>query len=46
MFLSGVREQPLAMLKGIKVIPELISKDEVFKNFAEAKRFVSTLKKD
>ncbi len=45
-FLSGIKKQPLAMLKGIKVIPGLISKDEVFKDFAEAKRFILALDKN
>jgi len=39
--ITGIQKQPLDMLRGIKVIPELISEDEVFKDFETVKRFAS-----
>ena len=39
--ITGIQKQPLDMLKGIKLIPELISEDEVFKDFETVKRFTS-----
>jgi SulP family sulfate permease len=39
--ITGIQKQPLDMLRGIKVIPALISEDEVFKDFETVKRFAS-----
>jgi SulP family sulfate permease len=39
--ITGIQKQPLDMLRGIKVIPELVSEDEVFKDFETVKRFAS-----
>lgn len=34
--LTGLKQQPLDMLERIKVIPDLISRDNIFKNFNES----------
>jgi len=37
--ITGIKKQPLDMLKGIKLIPELISEDKIFKDFETVKKF-------
>jgi len=39
--ITGIQKQPIDMLKGIKLIPELISEDNIFNDFETVKRFVS-----
>jgi len=39
--LTGIQKQPDDMLRNIKMIPELISEDKVFKDFETLKRFIA-----
>ncbi|PHR56005.1 MAG: sodium-independent anion transporter [Arcobacter sp.] len=38
--IAGIQKQPLSMLKGIKLIPELIPAERIFKDFETVKNFV------
>ncbi len=43
-FLTGIQKQPEDMLRNIKLIPEVIEEESLFKNFETFKRFVSIAK--
>ena len=38
--IAGIQKQPLSMLKGIRLIPELIPSERIFKDFQTVKDFV------
>ena len=44
-FLTGIQKQPENMLRRIKLIPEVIEEESLFKDFETFKRFVSIAKK-
>jgi SulP family sulfate permease len=40
-FMTGIQKQPEDMLRGIKLIPEVIEEESLFSDFETFKRFVS-----
>jgi len=43
-FLTGIQKQPEDMLRRIKLIPEVVEEESIFKDFETFKRFVSIAK--
>ena len=43
---AGIKKQPEAMLKQIKLIPELVPQEQVYKDFETVKKFISIVGKE
>jgi len=43
---TGIKKQPEAMLKQIKLIPELVPQEQVYKDFETVKKFISIVGKE